>query len=150
MQVLHCVYLYMLGERLTTVPLENPTLILDVGTGCGDWAIDIGDEYPGAEVVGTDIAPIQPCVVPPNVYFHIDDAEEVGGWPYEDDSFDLIHFRTMMGAFRDWNYIYKETYGHLKAGGWVEVIDFDEFDGVLKAFPPGSQVEPWLSDIAEG
>ncbi|KAF4633396.1 hypothetical protein G7Y89_g4717 [Cudoniella acicularis] len=150
MKILHEVYLYLLGGRLTTVPLKNPTKILDVGTGCGDWAMDIGDEYPGAEVIGIDIAHIQPNVVPLNVYFEIYDVEEEGGWTFADDEFDLVHFRTMIGAFKDWNYIYKETYKHLKAGGWVEVIDFDDYEGILQLFPPGSQIEPWLAAIAEG
>lgn len=101
MEILHSVYLYVLGGRLTTAPLENPTKILDVGTGCGDWAIAMGEEYPEAEVIGTDIAKIQPTAVPMNVFFEIDDAEEEFGWTYADDSFDLVHFRTMMGAFKD-------------------------------------------------
>ena len=109
MQMLHSVYLYLLGNKLTTAPLENPSKILDIGTGCGDWAMAIGDEYPDADVIGTDIAKIQPTSAPINVYFEIDDAEEEGGWTYGEDTFDLVHFRTMMGAFTDWNHIYKEV-----------------------------------------
>jgi len=30
-------------------------------------ASDFGDENPGVEVIGTDISPIQPTWVPPNV-----------------------------------------------------------------------------------
>jgi hypothetical protein len=150
MQMLHSAYMYMLGGRLTTVALQNPTKILDVGTGCGDWALGMGDEYPEAEVIGTDIAPIQPNSMPPNTYFMIEDAEDGGGWIFEDNEFDLIHFRSMVGAFADWNHIYKETYKHLKAGGWFEVIDFDDYEGILRFFPPGSQIENWLVAIAEG
>jgi hypothetical protein len=40
--------------------------ILDVGTGSGIWTIDMADQYPMAEVVGTDLSPIQPSWVPPN------------------------------------------------------------------------------------
>jgi hypothetical protein len=61
----------------------------------------MGEEYPQAEVIGTDIAKIQPSAVPPNVFFEIDDAEEESGWTYPDDNFDLVHFRSMKGAFRD-------------------------------------------------
>jgi hypothetical protein len=56
----------------------------------------------------------------------------------------------MMGAFTDWNLIYKEAYKHLKPGGWIEVKDFDDHKALLQFFPPGSQVKPWLAAIAEG
>jgi ubiquinone/menaquinone biosynthesis C-methylase UbiE len=101
MNMLHEVYLYILGGRLTTAPLDSPTKILDVGTGCGDWPIAMGEQYPGAEVIGIDIAKLQPSAVPQNVFFEIADAEEELGWTYAEDSFDLVHFRTMMGAFKD-------------------------------------------------
>ncbi|EFX05906.1 methyltransferase type 11 [Grosmannia clavigera kw1407] len=35
---------------------------------------DFADQYPNAEVIGTDISPIQPAWVPPNLKFEIDDA----------------------------------------------------------------------------
>ncbi|KAF5330892.1 hypothetical protein D9619_005637 [Psilocybe cf. subviscida] len=34
--------------------------VLDLGTGSGAWAIDIADEFPRAEVLAVDLAPIQP------------------------------------------------------------------------------------------
>lgn len=34
--------------------------MLDLGTGTGIWAIDFADEYPSANVIGTDLSPIQP------------------------------------------------------------------------------------------
>lgn len=34
--------------------------VLDVGTGTGIWAIEMADQHPGAEIVGTDLSPIQP------------------------------------------------------------------------------------------
>ncbi|KAI1055889.1 hypothetical protein LB506_009162 [Fusarium annulatum] len=40
----------------------------------GIWAIDFADEFPGFEVTGTDISPIQPSFVPPNLKFEIDDC----------------------------------------------------------------------------
>ena len=33
----------------------------------GLWAIDFADEFPEAEVTGTDISPIQPTWIPPNL-----------------------------------------------------------------------------------
>jgi hypothetical protein len=56
----------------------------------------------------------------------------------------------MEGAFIDWNHIYKETCKHLKAGSWVEVIDFDDYKGIVQVFSPGSRVDPWSAAVVEG
>jgi SAM-dependent methyltransferase len=149
LEMTHTVYLYILNNRLTTAPLSNPTRILDIGSGTGEWAMAMGDEWPDAEVIGTDIAKIQPSAIPLNVFFEIDDAEEEGGWTFAKDSFDLIHFRSMVGAFTDWNHIYKEAFKHLKPGGWIENVDFDDHRALLTYFPAGSAIHPWLTDIVE-
>ena len=149
LQMLHGVYLYLFGGELTTVPLDNPRKILDVGTGTGEWAMAMGDKYPDAEIIGTDIARIQPSAVPLNVFMEIDDAEEVGGWTWADDEFDMVHFRYMAGAFMDWKHIYTEAYKHLKPGGWVEVIDFDDHKAVREFFDKEALVPKVLDAIAE-
>jgi methylase of polypeptide subunit release factors len=46
--------------KLYLAPIEAPSKVLDIGTGTGIWAMDFGDEFPEAEVIGTDISPIQP------------------------------------------------------------------------------------------
>lgn len=150
MQILHSVYYSLLSNRLTTVPLSSPSKILDVGTGSGDWAMAMGDEYPEAEVIGTDIAKIQPSAVPLNVFFEIDDAEEEGGWTWPDDEFDFIHFRHMAGAFSDWAQVYSEAYRCLKPGGWIEVLDFDNHDKtLLHFFDEDSSVRSYLGAVNE-
>jgi SAM-dependent methyltransferase len=66
----HEVFLGLLEGELLKAPIKDPHRILDVGTGTGIWAIDIADKYPMAEVIGTDITPIQPAWVPPNWCAH--------------------------------------------------------------------------------
>ena len=47
--------------KLFLAPLgSKPGRILDIGTGTGIWAIDVGDDYPSAEIIGTDLSPTQP------------------------------------------------------------------------------------------
>lgn len=148
-QILHDVMLYLLDQKLTTVPLDNPQKILDIGTGTGEWAMAVGDEYPEAEVIGTDIAKIQPSAAPLNVFFEIDDAEEEYGWTWPENDFDFIHCRSMQGAFKDWKYIYMEAYRHLKPGGWIEVIDFDDHKALLSYFTEDPEVVNWLKTVLE-
>ena len=72
----HHTFRLSLKGGLCLTKLDNPKRILDVGTGTGIWAIDIGDLYPEAEVIGTDLSPIQPQWVPNNVKFEIDDCTD--------------------------------------------------------------------------
>ncbi|KAF5636839.1 hypothetical protein F52700_4968 [Fusarium sp. NRRL 52700] len=51
----------------------------------------MADEYPSAEVVGTDISAVQPSLVPPNCSFQIDDAQL--DWTFKPGEFDFIHIR---------------------------------------------------------
>ena len=60
----------------------------------------MGDEYPGAEVLGIDLSPIQPLWVPPNVKFMVDDAESP--WLHPPDSFDFVHIRHMCSSIKNW------------------------------------------------
>lgn len=67
----------LLDGRSCLAPFDDenpPRKVLDIATGSGHWAIDLGDEFPEARIIGTDLSPIQSELVPPNVEFIIDDA----------------------------------------------------------------------------
>ena len=68
----------------------------------------MGDEHPGAEVVGIDLSPIQPGWVPSNVRFVVDDAEDE--WLFEPDSLDLVHARHMCMAIKNWPRLVEQAY----------------------------------------
>ena len=63
-----------LDDRLYLSPLSDPRKIIDIATGTGRWAIEMADKFPHAQVIGTDLSPIQPVLVPPNLQFEIDDG----------------------------------------------------------------------------
>ncbi|RDA91508.1 hypothetical protein CP533_4584 [Ophiocordyceps camponoti-saundersi (nom. inval.)] len=136
----HQVFLHLLQGEMTCVPLENPKYILDVGTGTGEWPIRLAELFPDCEVVGTDISAIaETHSVPMNVFFEIEDAED---WDRPSDHYDLIHFRCMEGAFRDWRFIYDSAFDSLKPGGWIELIDFDSIESVKIWFTVFSEGSP--------
>ncbi|RFU78682.1 s-adenosyl-l-methionine-dependent methyltransferase [Trichoderma arundinaceum] len=115
----HAMVVHVCQGKLHFAPLENPQKILDIGTGTGIWAIDMGDEYPEAEILGIDLSPIQPQWVPPNVQFMVDDAE--AEWMIPPDSLDYIHIRHMTSSIRDWPTLLSRAYTALKPGGWIEL-----------------------------
>jgi len=108
--------------KLFLAPIgDNPQRVLDVGTGTGIWAIDFADQYPSASVIGSDLSPIQPQSVPPNVQFEIDDFTQE--WVYTRESFDFIHVRSLYGCVSDWPTFYEQVYKHLKPGGYIEQVE---------------------------
>ncbi|KAK7423261.1 hypothetical protein QQZ08_009157 [Neonectria magnoliae] len=119
LDLIHNGLLMLLEDKLFLAPIaRNPGKVLDVGTGTGVWAIDFADQYPEAEVIGTDLSPIQPPWVPPNVKFMIDDC--LLDWTWPEDYFDFIHIRALYGSVADWGALYKKAFQHLKPGSWFE------------------------------
>jgi SAM-dependent methyltransferase len=128
--LLHHLFKLVAGGDLYRAPIqprEGPTpphRILDIGTGTAEWAFEIAEDFPNAEVIGTDLSPIQPSWAPPNCRFYIDDAES--DWAFTpEEQFDFIHMRSMGGGIGDWPRLMKQAYQHLRPGGWIEVQEFE-------------------------
>ncbi|KAK3694508.1 S-adenosyl-L-methionine-dependent methyltransferase [Podospora appendiculata] len=109
-----------LDGKLYLAPLVKSDIkhALDIGTGTGIWAIDFADEFPGAEVIGTDISPIQPSWLPPNLRFEIEDCTL--DWTFGSGRCDYIHMRWLLGSIVDWNELFQRAFDTLKPGGWFE------------------------------
>jgi hypothetical protein len=87
----HIMWKITLNGRIYIAPIaQDIHRALDVGTGTGKWAIEFADDHPSCQVIGTDLSPIQPNVVPNNCTFVVDNAEEP--WVFN-QPFDYIHSR---------------------------------------------------------
>ncbi|KIH93385.1 hypothetical protein SPBR_04152 [Sporothrix brasiliensis 5110] len=117
----HAIFVLLLKGQLARAPIEDPQRVLDVGTGTGIWAIEFAQAHPAAQVIGTDLSPIQPDFVPPNCRFEIDDAED--DWTYA-SPFDFVHLRLLWHSFHDPRRILQSAYDHLRPGGYVEWQDY--------------------------
>jgi trans-aconitate methyltransferase len=150
LDLMHHIFKLILRGELFAAPIpKNVQHVLDFGTGTGIWAIDFADEFPSAEVLGTDLSPIQPSWVPPNLLFLVDDVESE--WAYaRTEPFDFIHGRAMSGAIKDWSKLYDQAYKHLKPGGWLEMQEYETWaksdDGTLEN---AKYLMEWQSKVDE-
>ncbi|KAJ6051382.1 uncharacterized protein N7446_006014 [Penicillium canescens] len=96
--------------------------ILDIGTGQGNWAIDVADFLPQSTVHGVDLFPPPVTWVPPNCILEVDNILEEWTWNVP---LDLIHMRGMTGSFEphEWDRVYQQCYDNLKPGGWIEQLE---------------------------
>lgn len=118
----HEMFTLLLDGKLFLAPIgDRPQKVIDIGTGTGIWAIEFADAFPSAEVIGTDLSPTQPTLMPPNLRFELDDAQLE--WTYPRDSFDFVHLRCLFGYISDWDKLYGEAFDALKPGGWIEDVE---------------------------
>ncbi|KAK8054364.1 S-adenosyl-L-methionine-dependent methyltransferase [Apiospora saccharicola] len=146
----HEVYKLLLKGRLHLAPIRDPRHVLDLGTGTGIWANEFAQAHPEAQVLGTDLALIQPThrPLPPNVSFIQEDAEE-DEWSVP-MGFDFIHVRELYMSIKAYTKFLKNIYKHLAPGGWIEVQDvrvaFQSYDGSSA----GSALERYAQLFGEG
>ncbi|KAK1495787.1 methyltransferase [Colletotrichum abscissum] len=144
----HAMMVKAIGSRLYNAPLKKEKVqrILDIGTGTGLWAVEMGDVFENAEVLGIDLSPIQPEWVPPNVKFEIDDVESpwVGNRKY-----DFVMCRYMVASIKDWPGLIKNIFDHLNPGGWVEFQDVNtQFYSDDNTFSQDSATARWMAGFA--
>ncbi|KAI9760352.1 MAG: hypothetical protein M1840_002558 [Geoglossum simile] len=155
LDMFHHVMTLSLNGKLHLAPLDKGVgRILDIGTGTGIWAIQMGDEYPETEVLGVDLSPIQPPFVPVNVRFEVDDVESP--WQYasnEDLNLTLsICNKSMDAAIGDWPRLFNQTLENLKPGGWAEFhgFDFHLYSDDKSVETKGEVITQWCNMLLDG
>ena len=86
-----------------------------------DNSSDMADTYHSAQVIGTDLSPIQPTFGPPNCTFEIEDLNST--WVHPENHFDFIHIRELFGCVTDWDNFLAQAFTHTKPGGYVEIVE---------------------------
>lgn len=113
----HQLWNLSLKGRLYLAPIEKPAEVLDIGTGTGIWVMEMAEQNPETTVKGIDLSPVQPTWVPPNAFFEVDDYNV--DW-LDQNKFDLIHARELLGTCPDWVELYKKALAALKPGAYFE------------------------------
>ncbi|KAA1469613.1 S-adenosyl-L-methionine-dependent methyltransferase [Dentipellis sp. KUC8613] len=122
-----------LGNRITYAPLENPKKILEVGAGSGAWAIQAAIQYPDAEVIAADMAPLPERPLPPNVKFQ--QLNIFDPFPFEKGTFDAVHMRFVLMHVPQPNEIVKRLTELVRHGGWLIIEDMDQPPKVIPNAP---------------
>ncbi|KYK60652.1 hypothetical protein DCS_01790 [Drechmeria coniospora] len=148
----HAMVKLLCSQKLHFAPIGNhPQEVLDMGTGTGIWAIEMGDQFPSAHVLGIDLSPIQPDWLPPNVRFMVDDIESP--WLHPRNHFDYIHSRHTVMAIKDWMRLFRRALEHLKPGGWIELQEIHHRPKKAQAsgtIPPEHPVVQFWARVTEG
>jgi len=93
LELQHTIWRLCLNGRLHIAPIaQDVHRVIDLGTGTGKWAIEFADLHPSAEVIGTDLSPIQPLSMPPNCRFIVENMEDDWVWEHQ---FDYVHSRML-------------------------------------------------------
>jgi len=102
---------------------------VDIGTGSGKWVLEVAEEWPSARVVGLDLSPIQPTLVPSNAEFIVEDVNQ--GIGFNDASTDLVHSRypSLFAALTQINsrwhnrisvaQLFARNFPHIDSGRWL-------------------------------
>lgn len=125
------IYSVALRHRPTRAPLKTPARVVDIGCGTGWWAFNLAFTNPDLEIIGLDLANIQPTpdVLPPNVKFHtpVDitvcilsmpwkafaHSPQQDDWHQPRESFHLVHQAMLYGAVGNWFRHYSLVYQYV-------------------------------------
>ena len=116
---------YALREALDAnylAPVRSPTVVLDAGTGTGQWAYEVCREFPEATVIGLDLVPGK-AGSPPN--YRGVRGNLLQGLPLRDDLIDFVHQRFLFSGVpvKSWPDVVTDLVRVARPGGWVELVE---------------------------
>ncbi|KAK1466695.1 UMTA methyltransferase [Colletotrichum melonis] len=127
------------AASLMSIVSDTSDEVVELEIGNSDMMIR--PEAESQQIIGNDLSPVRPRLVPSNVRFEIDDVES--DWLYE-EQFDFIFSRYMAGSLSDWPTLVRRVYENLRPGGWVEFQGYDfEFSSLNRSLPPDHKTHQW-------
>lgn len=117
-------------------PITQPRRILDVGCGTGQWAFELAQQFPQADVIGLDLEQVKITSTPP-ANFRFVQSNALQGLPFESDSFDFVHQRLLILAVpvSAWPGLIQELARVTAPGGWVELVETSTMQDFTPAGP---------------
>lgn len=97
--------------------------VLDLGTGGGNWAVNVAQEFPHVQVVGVDLAPSTTRPPPPNCRFEFDNVNL--GLSHYYGKFDVVHARSTANGIPEYEQFIAECGRCLKPGGILLLTEGD-------------------------
>ncbi|TIB38353.1 hypothetical protein E3P86_01682 [Wallemia ichthyophaga] len=101
-------------------------VIGDWGAGTGIWAMELAQQFPGADTHGNDIqciTPIKGRQVPRNCFYRCVDITKDLTLAYQPESFDAIQIRCLYAAIQDYPALLKDTLPLLRPGGMLLLME---------------------------
>jgi ubiquinone/menaquinone biosynthesis C-methylase UbiE len=104
-------------------PIQNPQMILDIGSGTGIWGYDMAREFPQAHIYGLDLEAVEKADAPSNTHFVRGNVLQ--GLPFQPNQFDFVHQRLLIGALpaTAWPVELQQIFQIVRPGGWVELVE---------------------------
>jgi SAM-dependent methyltransferase len=117
---------YAMRETLRSnflAPIEEPSLVLDVGCGTGRWGFEVCEQFAGALVVGLDL-------VAGESERHLSryrfvKGNVLTGLPFLEGQFDFVHQRFLLAGvpLAAWPAVVADLVRVTRPGGWVELAE---------------------------
>ncbi|KZO99363.1 S-adenosyl-L-methionine-dependent methyltransferase [Calocera viscosa TUFC12733] len=116
-----------LPRQRRSVPQQTQRrALLDCGTGAGQWAKEMAEEWPDVDVVGIDLAPQfrkRAANAPKNCRFEVDDVTL--GLPHFKGAFDVVHSRSICNGVPDYPAYIEDLLLTLRPGGILLLVEGD-------------------------
>jgi ubiquinone/menaquinone biosynthesis C-methylase UbiE len=131
-------------------PIQQPRRILDVGCGTGQWAFELAQQFPQAEVVGLDLELVKASASPPPNYRFVQ-GDILHGLPFDDNSFDFVHQRLLVLAIPQaaWPAAVQELVRVTAPGGWIELVETSiHISNLTPSGPANQQVASLIGQLA--